>query len=77
MELLALYLHQMIIQTQYLMILLACAGAAQQKQCPPMILTGKVLTCCNSVPVCGKSFLNKKGICYFRSPHQIETYSLG
>ena len=45
---------------------------------PPTVPTGKALSCCNSLPVCEKSFL-KKEICYnfCRLPCQIKTYSLG
>ena len=56
-------------QYRYSMRLLTCAGA--EKQCPPMVPTGKALTCCNSLPACEKSFLTRKEYALCRSPHQL------
>ena len=48
-----------------------------QKQCHPAVPKGKALTCCNFLPACEESFLTRKEYAYiWRSPHQIETYSL-
>jgi len=52
--LLALYLHQMIIQIQYSMMLLACCGGAETM--PSHSPMGKALTCLNSIPAFEKSF---------------------
>jgi len=46
-------------------------------KCPPMVHTGKSLTCCNSLPGCNKSFLTRKEYAICRLPCQIETHSLG
>ena len=43
----------------------------------PRVHMGKTLTCCNSLPVCNKSFLTRKEYAICRFPRQIETHSLG
>ena len=56
-------------------MLLACAGAAETM--PSHSPQGKSLTYCNSLPAFEKSFLTRKEYAdIWRSPHQIETYSL-
>ena len=74
-ELFALYLRRMIVEIQFSMNFISLSGSSRNNALPRS--HGKTSTCCNSLPVCKKSFLSRKEYPVCRSPPQIETYSLG
>ena len=54
---------------------ISLSGSSRTKALPRS--HGKTSTCCNSLPVCKRSFVTRKEYPECRSPPQIETYSLG
>ena len=79
-ELLALYLHRMIIQIQYYFDdWVSLCGSCSAETTPSHGPHGKSFNLLQnySLPVCEKSFLTRKEYAICRSPCQIETYSLG